>query len=1560
MLLLLLAPLGLYVAAAGSLILAFGELFVAHATCPRHVAAGLVMQTALFVLRCAVQQFTLLLFQETSWWQAALAQVGSKPKGAKMVERVEGDSSAEYLDARAESDEEALAAGGVGEVTGYDGGSSSRVTEERLVFDHLGQRVHEPDGPPPGYHARPGPHSGPPPPQPLSAVREISHAVSIAVGRAMELDVQDQPGLVVAHIPPFWRTMRRVAIHVRPFAPTDWTHPHVLEIGDDPSPTMALDTTGSPTTTGHAATAEDADLGPATTTMPATTVAGPAAEAMPPPMAGMLPESREERRARWSRLSEEAVADEMLNMELGALVSSLEEPMDEATLNDVAADMLLNPVPDPAMASSTSSGSRTSPRTDSTHVSGTPAGVNRKCVPYSQCPVQAAIVHLTCSHDSAGGTGCSGEDIMKGHRLHCLQILLVHRGFGLHLTTIMLYKEHWNAGLPYTSWCTVPSCSCLGLAVLDYGRRAQRASSTAPVPMIQNSVCEDDQIADTSCACTFFCMSWLARYCCSKLLHTRWVTLKWTQLVIATIQHIVCGRFNDTGPHHWWHKTKALLSTFLMHPSCLLPRSKFDRSGPSRPDCEGPDSGDPQRSCLGPKSQDCCRPVRYSMHPVRPYLMWCLYFCLLNYGITISEAAIDARVGFADHRSNPGATPHSTLSSEWAKQGENRHIARPSLQPSLRETVRKRALLRAINRADRNPNGQTWYKGRLLHRTQLGPRSWGSNTAGPRHDSSTERRQRRLRLISWNAGGLMDTRNQEVLAWLDAEAKAGRPVDVLTLQETCWKQDLEYKTSCGAGEQAYHVIHSAGPEKSGIMIMIRQHLLPAHDIQYVPLVPGRAVHLRLKFSPPVDMLFLYQVSWNLSKSSLEGHKATALLKQRAKIWRHVEQWLRATPSRHGCVIAGDLNTPLIPEPGICGPVALEQHIAQQDQAELQEILRTYGCCALNSWTGSAAQARTYIPPRGVGDQHGTRIDFVIARGSMIDGEAKKARVIHAPFVPEQGARHRPIQAMLCLPKVPRPTTTQASRQRPALISKQLQNPEVGTCLEEQLQPLLDNANIQENLDDVLLEGWARVQRVLPSLSTKQEPVNPQGRAQHLTVRQQILHMWQLRATIRRLQPDESLDPPAPSLATLWKAWRQVARLQTCTRQLRKDCRRHKTVKVLEAVQADNIYAASKRFAPKQPRRRLQLRTKEGHLLSHEQEFLRIRDYFSSLYTGPSLPPITLTQSVSFEEAEVQLAMSRLAAGKAMPQHSAPAALWRKCSTQVASHLCRQLNACLVKGSHSLPLNWSISDMALIPKPGKAMTSPEQLRPISLLPMPAKALGAMLAERLHAQAAVYLQDVPQFAYMKGRHLGMALDRVASHCVNTRKLLHDQANTLHARRSGHRLSKVSGGCMFSLDLTKAYDHVPWGDLRLALEDAAVPTGIVELVLLMHQQARIRIAHHDHSELLCMSRGLRQGCSLAPALWTIYCGWLLKQLHATGEVDVPSCNTSYADDLLFSWQVFCAADMEKIYRAMRTVLQVLEDRQVQVSIDKTVAIIELQGSGATRCLDRYLVHRPGHEGR
>ena len=1489
----------------------------------------------------------------------------------------------------------------------------------RVIYDRLGQVVREPTGPPPIVLAvdaaededsessehdvdeaaadTDDPGTAPLPHEMEPEFRHVSLAMSNAVCEVLRRNGNRRAEFHVLSIPPAaWKTTEGFVLQALPLTDNTRRHPNLLRCAD--GPTFApprVDEERSEMTDAELADDEEMaalraemDAEPAAHMHPSRgTSRRSTATAVPPPPAGHPRTRRQPWPSKYAppvptpaqtsaagdgdessrpsedltmtaltpaaRMTNDEVEAAIADLELRTLIDELETEEMEAEASAVNTTSGPTVEPAPGGAASSSSGGTlvpVTPATASTMTSGrpvdTPLRSNRKLGAYLHnglrttvvCIVSASHVSLLSWHLHSGAENLTGPSRVVSRILrprHPQQLLL--------------------------TWCCRPWS----------GHWTDCPFATPPKPEGKRK-----QLSCPTSSCTFTCsisaIPWLARYSprrtlsiTSVALLCSWALCMWACTVVLLV-HLCARRYRSTPPMHTGD-TIAGASTTTPHaglaensdarhiwtpgndhtPTKWRPVRAL-QAGPATPlTTDG--------SRLGPKSQGCCRPMVLRLHPGRCAFLWCFLMLMTLEGLPTAEAAADARVGFIDHRLNPGARTLDIQDTERAKHGENRQSARPISRHPPRDKVRKRALQRAINRADRNPHGQTWYRGKLLHRNQLGSGNQDRGRPLPRQAESSIRADRRLRIVTWNAGGLMDTRYQEVLAWLAAEAQAGHPVDVLTLQETCWKQDLEYRTSCGPTDEAYHVVHSTGGDKSGIMIMIRQGLLPAHGIQYVPLVPGRVVHLRLRFSTPLDILCLYQVSWNVAKSTLEGHKVTALLKQRARIWRHVEQWLRATPGRHGCLIVGDLNTPLTPEPGVCGPVPLVQNIAQQDQAELQAILRTYVCCALNSWTGTGAKARTFLPPTGDQTLQGTRIDFVIARGDLIDNEAKKAGVISAPFVPTSGARHRPVQAKIRLPSRPKPGAHPSSGRQPAQVCRQLRNPQVEAGLARNLSTLMDQSNPDADLDDLLLQGWEMTRSEDPGQHGRHELAPQQG----LAVRHRIQHMWQLRASIRGNQPRTDDAGDLPSLASIWKAWIQVARLQACTRQLRKDCRRHKTLKIYEAVQAENVYAAAKQFAPRQVRRKLQLRTKDGQLMSHEQEFQCIKDYFTRLYHGPNPQPVALSQAVQFEPAEVQVAILKLSAGKAMPQHSAPAALWRTSVGQVASRLCSQINSCLGRGCHLLPERWSTSDMALIPKPGKAMTSPEQLRPISLLPMPAKALGSMLAERLHAHAYRYLQGIPQYAYMKGRHLGMALDRVASHCISTRRLLQDQANNLHARRSGRRAAQVCGGCMLSLDLSKAYDHVPWEDLACALRDAEVPPQLVELIILLHQQARIRITHHEQTELLRMYRGLRQGCSLAPALWTIYSGWLLKGLHATGEVDIPESNTSYADDFHFCWQVLRASDMERSYRAMRTVLQGLEERHVQVSLEKTVAIIDLQGPGAKKCLDRYLVRRPRCEG-
>ena len=100
---------------------------------------------------------------------------------------------------------------------------------------------------------------------------------------------------------------------------------------------------------------------------------------------------------------------------------------------------------------------------------------------------------------------------------------------------------------------------------------------------------------------------------------------------------------------------------------------------------------------------------------------------------------------------------------------------------------------------------------------------------------------------------------------------------------------------------------------------------------------------------------------------------------------------------------------------------------------------------------------------------------------------------------------------------------------------------------------------------------------------------------------------------------------------------------------------------------------------------------------------------------------------------------------------------------------------------------------------------------------------------------------------------------------------------------------------------------------MREAQVPSELIELILLLHQQAKIRINHEGQTRTVGMRQGLKRGCGLAPILWALYCGWVLKDIHDGQVLDISRCNTSYADDLLFSWLIRTGRDVEDAYAAM-----------------------------------------------
>ncbi|CAE7846922.1 unnamed protein product, partial [Symbiodinium necroappetens] len=454
--------------------------------------------------------------------------------------------------------------------------------------------------------------------------------------------------------------------------------------------------------------------------------------------------------------------------------------------------------------------------------------------------------------------------------------------------------------------------------------------------------------------------------------------------------------------------------------------------------------------------------------------------------------------------------------------------------------------------------------------------------------------------------------------------------------------------------------------------------------------------------------------------------------------------------------------------------------------------------------------------------------------------------------------------------------------------RELKDPSRTQALQLEVQQRTHHASLDVSIDDILLASW----RAKPAGTAKPNVSD----LADLPLTKCVQGMWNLRD------------------------------------QIHKAGTRRKTAKVEEAV-------------------RLQLRTADGGLQTHESEFQQIVKYFQDLYRGPAASSSTLREGFKFSKAEFRAAFQRLQASKALPSCTAPAPLWKLTSETVIPLLQAQFEHHLQSGTELLPEAWCISDLVLIPK----MRSPAHLRPICLLPLQAKVLASMLAQRLQAYAEAYLQDCPQFAYVANRSLTQALDRVLSHCAATRARLHGSHPNVHEKRQGLRAQPLAGGCQLSLGISRAYDDVPRTALTAALQDAQVPADMIRLIMMIHAQAKLRVRHCQQEACIATGKGLRQGCGLAPLLWSVYSCWLLRQLDHPPVLSIGDSGTVYADDMHFAWNIFRGIDIENAHQAMKHVLAGLRRFGLQVSTDKTVVILSLAGPLAEKTLRRYVVDRP-----
>ncbi|CAE7677705.1 unnamed protein product [Symbiodinium sp. CCMP2592] len=217
----------------------------------------------------------------------------------------------------------------------------------------------------------------------------------------------------------------------------------------------------------------------------------------------------------------------------------------------------------------------------------------------------------------------------------------------------------------------------------------------------------------------------------------------------------------------------------------------------------------------------------------------------------------------------------------------------------------------------------------------------------------------------------------------------------------------------------------------------------------------------------------------------------------------------------------------------------------------------------------------------------------------------------------------------------------------------------------------------------------------------------------------------------------------------------------------------------------------------------------------------------------------------------------------------------------------------------------------------------------------------------------------------RSTGEALHRVFSHCHEVSAANLKPAYNIHRARdklaqadtpSSHSSAskrKRTGGVQASLDLSQAFDRLSWSLIHEALLEAQVPIELRVQLLEFYRGLGYHLTFGSEQATVQALRGVKQGCKVAPLLWSLATGLLMHRLaRATSSEWVRRALTAFADDFHIGQVVYSTRDLLLSIDRLGHVLQLLIDARMKVNIDKSVILLSVNHSYASRWRRREIL--------
>ena len=194
-----------------------------------------------------------------------------------------------------------------------------------------------------------------------------------------------------------------------------------------------------------------------------------------------------------------------------------------------------------------------------------------------------------------------------------------------------------------------------------------------------------------------------------------------------------------------------------------------------------------------------------------------------------------------------------------------------------------------------------------------------------------------------------------------------------------------------------------------------------------------------------------------------------------------------------------------------------------------------------------------------------------------------------------------------------------------------------------------------------------------------------------------------------------------------------------------------------------------------------------------------------------------------------------------------------------------------------PAQWKTNRTTLIPKPGKNAEEVENWRPITIGSLLGRIYSAMIDRKLRSKIK--------------RHIRQKGFTQEDGCKNNIAILSSALT---------KMKEDSGGVITIIDISKAFDTVPHGEISQSLMNKGVPSPICEYIQNTYIGCKTIIHCRDKKTLpVDILRGVKQGNPLSPLLFNIIIDPIIGTLDETTEgIKLENENISvlaFADDLV-----------------------------------------------------------------